>query len=188
MAMGRQVGRAKRTRYSSAKRCRDVDTAFVGLSFKEGMEALDSRTKSGALIDEIVCGLAGIECWRTNLVDDVLVDETGRGRKPTQREVTESFPRFEARVRKRHPRVVVALGATTAKHVLWQMAGARFTGWSGSLQYEVVQSDGIAYIAAHHPSHIAVYRRRERDDYIGSLRAVISGALSGLPLPFGAAV
>jgi len=188
MAMERKVGRAKRTRYSCAKRCREVDTAFVGLSFKEGMEALDSRTQSGALIDEIVCGLAGIECWRTNLVDDVLLDGAGRGRKPTTREVTESFHRFEARVRKRHPRVVVALGATAAKHVLWQMAGARFTGWAGSLQYEVVRSDGTAYIAAHHPSHIAVYRRRDRDDYIGALREVIAGALSGVPVPCGAAV
>lgn len=45
---------------------------FVGIHNKPGMEPLDSRTKSGKIIDEVIKGLEGRECVKTNLFD---VDE-----------------------------------------------------------------------------------------------------------------
>lgn len=35
---------------------------FVGIHNKPGMEPLDSRTKSGKIIDEVIAGLEGREC------------------------------------------------------------------------------------------------------------------------------
>jgi hypothetical protein len=42
---------------------------FVGIHNKPGMEPLDSRTKSGKIIDEVIAGLDGPECVKTNLFD-----------------------------------------------------------------------------------------------------------------------
>jgi hypothetical protein len=42
---------------------------FVGMHNKPGMEPLDSRTKSGKLIDRIINELP-IDCIKTNLYDD----------------------------------------------------------------------------------------------------------------------
>lgn len=40
---------------------------FVGVHNKPGMEPLDSRTKSGKIIDEVIAGLPGRECVKSNL-------------------------------------------------------------------------------------------------------------------------
>jgi hypothetical protein len=40
---------------------------FVGIHNKPGMEPLDSRTKSGKIIDEVIKGLEGWECVKSNL-------------------------------------------------------------------------------------------------------------------------
>lgn len=42
---------------------------FIGMHNKEGKEPLDSTTKSGAIIDRIIDGLAGIEVLKTNMWD-----------------------------------------------------------------------------------------------------------------------
>ena len=42
---------------------------FVGVHNKPGMEPLDSRTKSGKIIDEVIAGLEGMKCLKTNLSD-----------------------------------------------------------------------------------------------------------------------
>jgi hypothetical protein len=42
---------------------------FVGIHNKPGMKPLDSRTKSGKIIDEVIRGLEGRECVKTNLFD-----------------------------------------------------------------------------------------------------------------------
>jgi len=156
-----------------------VNAAFVGLSYKEGMKALDSRTTTGSMIDEVVSGLSGVECWRTNLVDRVLFDNQGRLRNPTAYEIGQCFSRFEERVRKRRPRIVVTLGALTSKHILNRLAGTSFAGWAGLLNYVPIETANTVFIAAHHPSHIAVYRRRERREYVAALREAITGALEG---------
>jgi uracil-DNA glycosylase family 4 len=141
------------------------------------MEALAWRTISGALIDEIVGGVQGLGAWRTNLVDCVLIDASGKPRNPTTREVVVSFPRFKDRIQKHKPRIVIALGALTSRHILSELAGIEFSGWAGSLHYEPVVRGGTAYIAAHHPSHIAVYRRRDRKKYVESLQSAIEKVL-----------
>lgn len=42
---------------------------FVGMHNKPGMEPLDSKTKSGKLIDRVIEGLPDVECVKTNLYD-----------------------------------------------------------------------------------------------------------------------
>lgn len=51
---------------------------FVGMHNKPGMAPLDSRTWSGKVIDEVIAGLPGIDCLKTNLSDtDYLPDSFG---------------------------------------------------------------------------------------------------------------
>ena len=40
---------------------------FVGIHYKDGFEALDSRTKSGHVIDKVITELDGLKCYKTNL-------------------------------------------------------------------------------------------------------------------------
>lgn len=49
---------------------------FVGVHNKPGMEPLDSRTKSGKIIDEVIAGLPGRECLKTNLYNTIEIPQT----------------------------------------------------------------------------------------------------------------
>lgn len=55
-----------------------MKVVFIGTHFKEGMQALDSRTRSGKLIDRIIELLPGCECYKSNLCP--------QSRKPTRSE------------------------------------------------------------------------------------------------------
>lgn len=146
---------------------------FVGVSKKEGRGALDGRTMSGAMVDEVVDGLPGLRCLRTNLIDRVLVDAEGRLRSPTAGEVVRHWSHFEARVRRHKPNIIVALGAIVARAILKRMAGIPFDGWTGELRYHAVEAGGRTLVTAHHPAHIAVYRREDKHRYITALREAI---------------
>ncbi len=48
---------------------------FVGVHNKPGMEPLDSRTKSGKVIDSIIANLPEFDCVKTNLFDKHFVPD-----------------------------------------------------------------------------------------------------------------
>ena len=48
---------------------------FVGIHYKEGMEALDSRTRSGKKIDDVISRL-NCECKKDNVFDETSIPET----------------------------------------------------------------------------------------------------------------
>ena len=47
---------------------------FVGIHYKEGMTALDSRTRSGKKIDSVISGLP-VECRKDNLFQTTFIPE-----------------------------------------------------------------------------------------------------------------
>lgn len=155
-----------------------IHTVFVGLSFKKGLEALDGTTISGELINEIAQKLYGVNCLRMNLVDWVVANDDGRLRTPSPQEIGKAWVRFEDQLSTIQPKVVVALGKTVAETILKKMAGIGFNGWCGRLRYKPVICEETTIIAVHHPSHIAVYRRKERSKYVVAVTKSIKQALS----------
>lgn len=75
---------------------------FVGIHNKPGYTPLDSRTKSGKIIDEVIAGLPGRECVKTNLFDT--------DKLPEQKYMGEWVLDWIERVRLHHTDTVVLLG------------------------------------------------------------------------------
>ncbi len=93
-----------------------ADIMVIGLSAKirkfENEVPLDSRTRSGKLIDELekLCARLGLTVYRTNLVKCAPIDMYGKLRYPNQEEIEECFSRVIREIEEISPRAIVLLG------------------------------------------------------------------------------
>jgi hypothetical protein len=113
---------------------------FVGVHNKPRMEPLDSRTKSGKIIDDVIAGLPGRECVKTNLFN--------LDRLPHRKADYPAYATvWRAKIRPCDYDVVVPLGQIVQDH------------------FPSKRIDGALVIKAEHPAS----RRIKKDEYIKDL-------------------
>lgn len=120
---------------------------FVGITDKIGLEPFDCSTKSGMIIVQIM-ELLDYECEKINYVSYPPLNEKGRLRYPTKKEMQEAFPGFQESILKMKPDLLVVCGKMVA----------------GVLKQHSFFQDKILVI--YHPSYIYVYQRNKIEQYI----------------------
>lgn len=116
---------------------------FIGISNKPGCTPLQSGTKSGNMIDQIISRLDA-KCYKTNLVNSPPLDEKGKLRYPTQSEMDDGYKDLQELIKTINPDVCVLLGEKTSKYL----------------------ADKLVSISIKHPSYIAVYKRKYQEEYV----------------------
>lgn len=149
---------------------------WVGLSEKKtdsGTEfvPLNSETTSGKLLSEVESSVEKVNFIRTNLVKMAPLNTSNKLRYPTKQECEDYYGVLENEIQNNSPRIVFLLGKQVSEFVLRKVTGDKkykivfFEGF----RYGAIEKDGVSYIGIHHPSHIAVYKRKEKDLYVQAL-------------------
>lgn len=117
---------------------------FIGLSDKIGCTPLQSDTKSGIIIDMIIAKL-NAQCYKINLANFTPLDEKGKLRYPNKEEMDKGYENLIKSIDFLKPDVCVLLGDKVTKYL------------SGKLNN---------FVSIKHPSYIAVYKRKNIEDYV----------------------
>lgn len=117
---------------------------FIGLSNKEGCEPLESGTKSGDLIDNIINKL-NEDCYKINLVNFAPLDDKGKLRYPNKSEMDKGYKNLKVFIENLNPDLCVFLGNIVNKYLSNKITN---------------------YIKIKHPSYMAVYKRKYTTNYI----------------------
>ena len=125
------------------------------MSNKLGMAPLASDSISGALIDEIIKDI-NEDCIKTNLVDFAPLDKNNKLRYPNQIEKDLGFISLNKTIERNNPCLIVCLG-----NEVYEYLGKKF----------------INSIKIKHPSYIAVYRRKFREEYITETSILINSLI-----------
>lgn len=120
---------------------------FVGISDKVGLSPFDSSSHSGKIVDQIIARL-NVQAFKINYVSFPPLDEKGKLRYPTKKELEDSFPVFQKKVLEINPDVLVICGNMISKEIQ-------------KYRFYVDRS-----ITIYHPSYIYVYHRKEIEQYI----------------------
>lgn len=148
---------------------------WVGLSAKKAVgtdnfRPLHTGTNTGKLVAEIETMCPGTTFYKTNLVKFPPLDSKGKLRYPTLRECTLCYPELQIELQIVDPQIVLLLGNKTATFVLNQF-GLQMQKLS--YKYQVFEYEGRWYVPIHHPSYIMVYKRKEKEQYVQAVKAVI---------------
>ena len=150
---------------------------WVGLSavqFDDGMEQLplSSFTRTGALINTIEETLKeDISFYKTNLVKCVPLKDDGKIRYPIEHEMEKCFSNFQYELNELKPSVVFLLGKQVASFIMKKM-GVKEIAFPEDYKYEAVFINGTFFVPVHHPSFMLVYKRKQLDNYIKSIRLI----------------
>jgi uracil-DNA glycosylase family 4 len=154
-----------------------ADVMWVGLSAKKLGDSdhatpLSPETTTGAIIRGVEEQFNGVRFYRTNLVKCPPLDETGKLRYPNEAEMKLCHTNLQLELKAVRPVVVILLGLQVARFFFSTMftlnpelpKNYRYrTHWEGS----------TCFVPVHHPSFIAVYRRRHRTSYSNALGRMI---------------
>lgn len=123
---------------------------FIGLSNKKDKEPFDITTNSGKIIEKIIANING-ECFKLNLVPFAPLNNLGKLRYPTKKEINESIPSLMQKIAKINPDCIVGLGNIVCKELL-----------------KIKEYKNIL-ITSFHPSYIYIYKRKQINTYINNL-------------------
>lgn len=141
-----------------------MNIAFVGLSNKEGKKPLDSSTKSGILIDEVINKLEH-NILKTNLCNFTPLDENCKLRYPTQKEMDNSVKDLLLSLSENNCNIVFLLGDKVT-HTLEKFYKTKIRN--------IYEHEGVFFISVKHPSYIMTYKRKEKDIYIENIINIIN--------------
>lgn len=152
---------------------------WVGLSAKKVLSdediPLSPDTNTGMLIRKIEEVCEEVTTYKTNLVKCLPLTEEQKLRYPNTTEIDCCFENLLGEIRSMSPRIVFLLGekvySSVAKHLKID-----FEKWE-DFDYHYKEYKGTYYVPIHHPSYIYVYKRKQMDDYIGSVERVIHSLL-----------
>jgi len=140
---------------------------WVGISDKQGEKLLSPSAISGKIISMVENGFPFIETHKTNLVKYAPVDENGKLRYPTKKEIDESFPALLEEIIAFTPKIVIALGGIVKDSLARNL---KINEWEPHENYQNAKYKETIIIAVKHPSYIYVYKRNEIDDYVSMLQ------------------
>lgn len=150
---------------------------WVGLSavqFEEGIEhlPLSPSTRTGALISSIEESLKDeISFYKTNLVKCLPLKHDGKIRYPIEHEMEKCYPNFQFELDALNPSVVFLLGKQVSSFVMKKL-GVKESNLPDNFKYKSTVVNGIYFVSIHHPSYILVYKRKELNNYVKSIRSI----------------
>lgn len=159
------------------ERAKKAHIFWVGLSavaFEEGAERLplSPLTPSGSLIHAVEAPLRGqFSFYKTNLVKCAPLKED-KLRYPISREMEKCFPNFEWELEHLQPQIVFLLGRQVSDFV-FKMFGLPKTSLDEDFNYLSYVVAGKSFVPIHHPSYILIYKRKQLELYMRSLRDMV---------------
>ena len=127
-------------------------TMFIGLA--PGRNGADitgvpfTRDPSGKIFREMVAEMSDLDFYVTNLVKCVPIDQQGRNRSPSHREILNCFEYVENEIALVDPRVIVLLGRTATKTFL------RDIGTMHTVHNKPIDDNGRWIIPFLHPGYV----------------------------------
>ena len=82
---------------------------FVGLSAKPNREHLGTDTRTGSIVEQIVCRLPNIQIVKTNLVKTAPLDNLGKLRYPNLDEMRLGWSELQNEIKKTCPSLLVPI-------------------------------------------------------------------------------
>lgn len=145
---------------------------WVGISDKENLEPLSCQSLSGEVIAEIESRFNNIKSHKTNLVNYAPMDAQGKMRYPNQAEITDRFPAFRKELDLLKPRVVFMLGKLVSENI-GKRLDLNLSYWD-KFNYTPFFRNGTYFVPVHHPSYIAVYKKKDKDICIERISGIIN--------------
>ncbi len=155
-----------------------VNVIWVGLSDKKPKKEkkfypLGEDTNSGKIIAKIEKQLPQLNFYRTNLVKFAPVDKNNKLRYPTNSEMEDSFCLLQNDILEFKPTTVFLLGNRVSEFVLNKKEQKLIKSKERWRAYAPVFINGVCFISIFHPSYVYVYKRKEIDDYLKTVRKII---------------
>ena len=154
---------------------------WVGLSAKKvenvALEIpLANNTNTGKIIEKIESEKDFF--YKTNLVKCVPLDKNGKLRYPNKDEMNSCFENLIFELITLKPKIVFLLGSKVSNFILSKIKSKKF---KNEINEEIIRIlDNIEFINIYHPSYIAVYKRKEANNYISGIQNIIASKLNYL--------
>lgn len=154
---------------------KEAEVMWVGISAKlktsRNERPLDVSTISGELICNVESILSDVNFYRANLVKCSPITQ-GKLRYPMQTEMDCCFRHLQEEIQTVNPKIVFLLGKQVSDFILRQ-SNIKMSPLNSDYNYKIYFIGDLKYIPIHHPSYIAVYKKKERDKYITNLAHLI---------------
>ena len=150
---------------------------WVGLSAVKNTDLFDNeplspRTSTGKLISEIEEMLPEFSFYKTNAVKCLPLNNDGKIRYPTTKEMNLCFQNMQMEINKINPSIIILLGAQVSQFFLKQYNIPPIS-FNDEFSYSSVNSSTIKLLPIHHPSYIQVYKRKKSTEYKQSVSTAI---------------
>jgi uracil-DNA glycosylase family 4 len=152
-------------------------TFWVGLSAvqfddEEEKLPLSPLTNSGKLIEKIENPFDNdISFYKTNLVK-CLPLRGDKIRYPLEHEMEKCFRNFEYELEMLKPTTVFLLGRQVGSFVMKKLS-EKDIPLDENFNYDSFSFNNIGFFPIHHPSYILVYKRKNLQSYIDSIRSIL---------------
>jgi len=161
---------------------RDTDAMnvfWIGISAQRDEEGaplppLATVTPSGRIVDEIIHRCREHRHTKLNAVDKVLVDELGKLRNPTRKELEEGLRSITNTMQQSTSALFIFLGGLIRGHLSTRVLNRAFQ------EYVVYDLFETRTLFVQHPSYVRVYKYRNLEDYqSGVVRLIRQAARQG---------
>jgi hypothetical protein len=149
---------------------------FVGLSAKPNCEHLDSDTRTGSIVEQIICRLPTVQSVKTNLVKTPPLDNKGKLRYPNLHEMNLGWLELQKEICQAQPNLLVTLGQQVSFFLRSEMGIQPIKPQlpsDFSHQSYLLQSTSHI-LSVHHPSFVYVYRRKNIEEYVENVVRSVS--------------
>ena len=157
-----------------------ADVMWVGLSAKIMGDyinsiPLDISTATGELIHEVEKCFTGVSFYKSNLVKCAPLNNEGKLRYPTEKEIDICFRNLLTEIELVCPHVIFLLGKQVSDSVsrYYSVPFSKVTLYN-TPSYKI---NNIVFIPVFHPSYINSYKKANRGKYIDSLKQLITREL-----------
>lgn len=124
---------------------------WVGISLQKNTnKAFDPQFISGKILQEFEESLCQFTHYKTNLVDFAPLNENQKLRYPTFDEILKNQKKLIRKIKKNNPILIIGMGALVSRY----------------LSKILLQDKKIKFISIYHPSYIAVYKRKNKEEYM----------------------
>lgn len=152
---------------------------WVGLSAKkvcsDSEGPLSPHTNTGMLIKTIEETIGDTVTYKTNLVKCLPLNDTKKLRYPNKKEIDCCIENLDYEIKQLSPKIVFLLGEKVS-HSVERHLDIEFDKWDG-FNYCYKKISGVYYVPIHHPSYIYVYKRKNIESYINSIKNLVSSLL-----------
>lgn len=167
-------------KFTNFEKCRRTNSIlWIGLSHKPGdlhpSPALKEDTTSGKIIKSVEERILGFTFYKTNLVKCAPIGTNGKLRYPSKSEMENCYPFLKSQIESLNPSHIILLGSQVTKFIISKETKSEIT-ISSRFEYKTVFTSGLSFIPIHHPSYIAIYKRKKIEEYIQGINNALQFA------------